>query len=93
LNCTREGCDRPAVWEPCLVIYAIGHPDAPPARGRCIGLGVCDEHRKTLTVDDLVTPAGWSMISDKFAEVGVAEPDRGKVEVEFNRLRSEEPGP
>lgn len=83
--CSRKGCAHAARWVPILVVAAKIRPNA-TARGRLTNLVLCEAHKATTTVDDLVTDLGWNAILAKFMAKGLAKPHRSLTRVEFEEL-------
>jgi len=73
LICQRKGCDRPALWHPILSLRV--HLDHPLALAK-IPLALCDDHKRSTKVEDLLCDEGWAAISTEFASRGHALPHR-----------------
>lgn len=91
MQCARESCAAPARWYPVLLLFAPRRlfPHAPPARGIC-GVPVCDGHRDTVTLEDLLTDEGWLRIVTGFHAARKAIPDRRDTRLEFIAIDSAE---
>jgi hypothetical protein len=82
-------CKNVAVRAPCLVFYAHKkHGEHPPARAH-VGIAVCGECSKTMTVKDVLTDEGWETLAMNFRKVGKAVPDRSRTELEWVELEAE----
>lgn len=82
--CSLKGCEKEARWYPHLHLYAKCHSSIrdSPASG-IIDLPICDEHSRTLIIEDIVTDKGWEVIVQGFTERGYAEPDRNSIVLGF----------
>lgn len=76
--CGRDGCAKPGIWYPVLVLRAHGGE-----AGVVLALKVCERHRKALGVEDFVTEQGWREICAGAARIGRPEPDRALTTLEW----------
>jgi hypothetical protein len=59
--------------------------DGPPAVVR-FNLHVCEAHRASLRLNDVVTDEGWRFIVDAFMRLGRARPVRDRTQLRFEPL-------
>lgn len=84
--CDRAECNRVARWRPILRVFApLDYGEHPPARGT-MDLAVCDSHKASIGVADLVTDEGWKLIAEGFAAIRRVPPERGRTVIEWERL-------
>lgn len=85
-KCHSIGCKNEAKWQVLLKLFAPLDYKAPPAVAE-ITLFVCDECKKDVKVDDLVSDEGWAMIEEGFAKAGKMLPVRDCTQVDFKMIK------
>lgn len=85
--CDARDCTNMAVWQPGFRFWAKGAAHEPGTGAEAtLGVKCCELCKAKLTVEDLVTDAGWQQIVAAFAARGKSEPDRASIELVFNAL-------
>jgi hypothetical protein len=85
VTCDFIGCARPAAWGVGLHLWPAPPYDGPPAV-LYFDLRVCDAHRASLRLHDVVTDEGWRFIVDAFMRLGRARPVRDRTQLRFEPL-------
>jgi hypothetical protein len=83
-NCDRKACHGQGTWRPVLLVTTKGY-SGPPAKS-VVGLRICDDCRKKMTVADLVTDDGWTSICAAFTLRGFARPTRKLTKLDWERI-------
>lgn len=85
-NCERVDCEKEGVWTPTIMVSPDG---ANYGRGSFFRLPVCDEHRASLTVEDLIGATqesgeiGWDLITRLFRGLKLKEPKREFCKIDW----------
>lgn len=85
MTCDRLGCACPAAWSVALDLWPAPPYDGPPAVMR-FNLRVCETHRASLRLSDVVTDEGWRFIVEAFTRLGRARPVRDRTQLRFEPL-------
>lgn len=89
LEASGEACEDLGVWSPILKVSPDGETYA---TGSFFKLPVCDEHKETLQVDDLIGEpqasgeSGWETICRVFRGIGLQEPKREFCKIEWQEF-------
>lgn len=70
----RSQCAGDGRWHPVLKVPARHHEHAPAKV--VLGLFVCDEHKRSSTLEDYLTDEAWERISKGIVAAGRLEPER-----------------
>ena len=82
--CVRKGCGQEGTWFPLLLLRApLDYGDMQPV-GAFLGVRVCDDHKLT-DPKEWITDEGWAQIEAGFCAVFRVLPDRGRVQVMFEK--------
>lgn len=87
--CARVACNRKAEFLPRLGIYPLlkgGTYTGPPAE-IIFPLPLCKKHSHEAQPENFITDEGWEIIKGVFAERGLAEPDRDRIEVKKAKIK------
>ncbi len=84
--CAKVGCEaEKARWVPSLLLWAKTTPPAARVPGNAsslmIPLQICDEHKESMTAQDLISDEGWSQICMVLVLSGRAAPDRESAQL------------
>lgn len=82
-RCDRIDCIAEARWMPVLRLRVR---KGGPAVAAQIGLRICDEHRRTSTLDDVMGDAGWKQLVDNITAQGLVAPKREHTELTFEKV-------
>lgn len=79
-ECHRVDCHAEGTRQPVLLVMPANRPDytGPPVE-MTLGMVVCDPHQADTGADDLVGDEGWQQITQVFAAMGRAAPDRSTI--------------
>lgn len=80
-TCSLAGCKWPPRWRPVLLIIPARAPDDFPPDEIELGAVLCERHRQTTRVDELVTPTTWGTICYAQGRRGAPMPDAGRMRV------------
>lgn len=82
---------KEATLLPVMLLFAPPkrYPGSMPARSLC-GIPVCDDHKSEITLDYLLTDAGFAQICDGFRRAGKVLPERSATKLEFVDINSQE---
>lgn len=87
MKCNRLNCDNEARWQLGWRAWALGYPKSShPPIDSYIGLAVCDEHKREVTIDWIVTPEGAAQINQVMASRRLAPLDFKNAEPIFHEL-------
>ena len=75
VECDRKECSKNPTWQMALRI--------PSGRGfpveMKLGIWVCDEHKKSAKIDEIMGDEGWAYVQRSMKAAGYAALERGKV--------------
>jgi hypothetical protein len=80
-TCDVKGCTMDGIWNPVLVVWAPNHRGV-PIRPR-VGLRLCELHRRTTKLEDILSDEIWSAICLACDTHGKVRPDRRLTGLEF----------
>ena len=88
MTCAYADCYHDAHWNPILVLHThprFHGPDYTPTYART-SFGVCDGHRREISVDTILQDDAWTNIVRDFERAGQRRPSRAHVDLTFDRL-------
>jgi len=90
-KCPNSKCDAPAKYLPVMLLYPPRKlfRRSPPARS-IVGIAVCEAHRASISLDFLLTDAGFDQIVKAFELMGKVPPERAATVLEFIDIDSGE---
>jgi len=85
--CNKEGCKNEAHWNPGFLLYAPADYKSHPIQ-TALGLKICDSHKETMVLSDVMTDAGWKSIMAGLKKLGTmrVEPERALTKLFFWEL-------
>jgi len=84
--CARIGCDKAALWQPVLLLYAPERCGPHTPARACLPLPLCDTHRDEARgngPDALLGRGAWRRIVRGFRVAGREPPDRTRTTLTF----------
>jgi hypothetical protein len=92
-SCAKTGCQEKGVWIPELYFWACRqHKESPvgePAKTLFHDLHLCEEHKNSTVIEDIMDDKGWAFIQRSFMKVGKAIPERELTELHFRFIPGE----
>lgn len=88
LECEIDSCSNQALWHPVLLICFKGI-NLNPIRA-LIPIHVCDDHRKMLTVNGVLSDKGWNDICTEIYKIVRTRPKRNLTELDFAPIGGQE---
>jgi hypothetical protein len=85
VTCDFIGCARPAAWGVGLHLWPAPPYNGPPSVPY-LDLRVCESHRASLRLHDVVTDEWWQFIVNAFMRLGRARPVRDRTQLYFELL-------
>jgi hypothetical protein len=87
LTCEKVGCTNEARWMPVLMLRApYGRPRSHMASPAIMALAVCDDHSRSMRVEEVLSDDAWQKVKRAFAEAGKYCPDRTRTALEWRPL-------
>lgn len=84
-KCDMKDCAEEGAWIPSLVFYAHRSLKNDTPLVSWFKLWVCDAHRDSMTVGDVLSDDGWNKIARSLQICGRAVPDRSRTKLRFNK--------
>lgn len=79
--CNKTGCNALSVWRVGFTLLLRGWEHVPvPAY---LGLVVCDEHKASMKLEDVLTDDGWNGIAEGFRAIARPVPTRELTTLRF----------
>jgi hypothetical protein len=88
MNCDKTGCLNQAFWHPVFLISFKGIK-LQPIRA-LVPLHICDDHRKEMKVEDILTDKGWNDICAELFKIVRKRPKRNLTELAFAPVGGQE---
>lgn len=78
-----KDCPNEGLWVPSLIFYAHRSLKNDTPLVTYYKLFVCDEHKKTMRVEDVLTNEAWNKIAKTLQIMNRAVPDRSRTKINF----------
>ena len=91
-TCGVAGCTEPATWQPILVMHLLPcgagcrHDPEETQAVTDPTWSMCDGHKQSCKVENLMNPVRWSALTALLVEHGVHPPDQSRSDLAFQPL-------
>lgn len=89
LNKDGSLCHQTAKWHPVLLCWPDGTVvekyNGPPAEAKLM-IGVCDTHKETVTISDVMSEAGYQKIKAGFEMAHRVVPRRSDIRLDWKAI-------
>ena len=80
MTCSKDGCANEGLWHPVIRLRSLDGTASEAIFGQ---FHLCDDHRASAKLSELLLDGDWVEILRGFAEAGVALPDRAATHLGF----------
>lgn len=84
--CNKIGCRNDASSQVGFRAWAQGFSKETTPIDSYLSLAVCDVHKKEITVDDITTPQGRTLLNNRLTAIGKCALDFSTAEVVFHDI-------
>jgi hypothetical protein len=88
VNCTRDKCEKHAVWKPLLGMRTSVR--GTEVIGRFRDLSLCEQHKDAALLADFLSASSWDKIVRYMREAGKPEPKRHLTTLRWEMVDSPE---
>lgn len=85
MKCNKAGCPNDTKYQIVILVYAPKDYGSQPAAG-LMGLFVCEEHKETTKIEDVIDDNGWKQIEQSFIQAGKHPPERKLTKLQFREI-------
>lgn len=84
MNCEAKGCTKTATLGVC---FSFTHHTIPETRAVSIPfLHVCQDHKETVKLEEILTEDGWQKVCTGFLRIGKRAPTRTLTELVWEEI-------
>jgi hypothetical protein len=88
MGCSFESCENLCRWRPVLELR-VRKKDQ-PTKAKLTQIAYCEDHKKTLTIDDVLSDEGHTKIAKFMREHGKPAPVKRNITLTFEELTESE---
>jgi hypothetical protein len=88
MPCSFASCEGECRWRPALELRV--RKNDKPTKARLTQIAYCDDHKKVLTIDDVLSDEGYKKIAKFLKERGRPVPVKRNITLAFEELTASE---